>query len=107
MEDNTGLQEKTEEDEKREERAKIDALNLTAFVTSTMSQKPGRDFVWYLLDRFGVYKSPFSPNTNKMARNVGTLEASQYIVQLLIMECPREYEMMLAEHRYKEEDDDK
>ena len=107
MEDNTGLQEKTEEDEKREERAKIDALNLTAFVTSTMSQKPGRDFIWHLLDKFGVYRSTFRPNTNKMARNVGTLEASQYIVQLLIMECPREYEMMLAEHRYKEEDDDK
>jgi len=107
MEDNTGLQKKTEEEQQQEEKAKIEALKLSVFVTDTMSRKSGRDFVWHLLENYGVYRSPFSPNSNKMARNVGTMEAGQYLMQLLLMECPSEYERMFAEHRYKEENDDK
>lgn len=107
MEDNTGLREKTEEEKEQEEKAKIDALNLSACVVGTMSHKNGRDFVWHILENCGVYRSPFSPNSNKMARNVGTLEVGQYIMQLLLMECPREYELMFAEHRFKEESDEK
>ncbi len=104
MEDETEIFEKPKEVIEQEEHAKLEAIKLSAFVTGTMGDKNGRDFVWHLLHTFGVYRSPFSANSNKMARNVGSLESAQYIIQLISLECPREYEMMLAEHRYKEKE---
>ncbi len=104
MEDETEIFEKPKEVIEQEEHAKLEAIRLSAFVTGTMNDRNGRDFVWHLLDKCGVSRSPFSSNSNKMARNVGWLEAGQYIVQLLITECPGEYEKMFAEHRYKEEE---
>lgn len=103
MEDETDIFEEPKEIKEQEEHAKREAMRLSAFVTGTMGTRNGRDFVWHLLDRFGVYRSSFSANSNKMARNVGAQEAGQYLMQLILMECPGEYERMFAEHRYKEE----
>lgn len=106
MDDNTGLREETQDEKDQKERAKIDALNLTNSVTDTMSRRSGRDFVWHLLEKYGVYRSPFNPNSNKMAKNVGIQEAGQYLLLLLTMECPAEYTRMFAEHQHKEEEND-
>lgn len=106
MEDNAGIYETPKEILEQREQAKLEAIKLSAFVTGIMSNKNGRDFVWHLLNEFGLYRSPFDINSNQMARRVGYQEAGQYLVQLILLECPQEYELMFAENKYKEKADE-
>ena len=106
MEDNKGIEEKDEEIKKQEERAKLDALLVSAFVGSVMDMKPGRDFVWYLLAEYGAFQDPFNENPITMARTVGFKGAGLMLLKLILSECPDKYTLMFTENKLKEKNDE-
>lgn len=85
------------------EEEKAAAARLHFMVDATMSYKPGRDFVWELLSRYGVYRSNFDENPMAMARNVGMADAGLILLDLILSACPEKHDMMFAEHRRVEE----
>lgn len=106
MEDNEGIKGQDVEIKKQEERAELDALLVSAFVTSVMGMKPGRDFVWHLLAEYGVFQDPFNENPITMARTVGFKGAGLTLLKLILSECPDKYTLMFAENKLKEKNND-
>ncbi len=105
MDDNEGIKGKDEEIKKQEEQAKFEALRISVFVSNTMNEKSGRDFVWHLLTEYGVFQDPFNENAIAMARDVGVKGAGLMLLKLILSECPDKYNLMFTEHKLKEEND--
>ncbi len=104
MEDNKGIPEQNEEIEKQEQKAKDDALQSKICVSEVMAMKLGRDFVWELLGECGVYQDGFSPDPYVHARNAGRKSIGLQLLHKVLSACPDRYELMVSEHKFKEEE---
>ncbi len=100
--DNVGIQ---DEPKGKTEEEQIAAAKMHFMVDSTMAHKAGRDLVWELLARYGVYRSDFDENPITMAKNVGMSEAGLILLDLILSECPDKHDLMFAEHRLKLENE--
>ncbi len=103
MDDNEGIGEKDEEIKKQEKEAEEAALYSEVCVTDVMSIKTGRDFIWELLADCGVYQDGFHADPYVHARNAGLKSAGLQLLKKILLACPDNYELMFAEHKYKEE----
>jgi len=101
--ENLGIQDEQPEPTADE---KVAAARLHFMVDSTMSHKAGRDFVWELLARYGVYQDSFDENPIIMARKVGLAGAGLILLDLILSACPEKHDMMNAEHRLMGENQD-
>lgn len=106
MEDNKGIANESKEFKKQEEQTNTEALKISIFVSDTMAIRAGRDFVWHLLENYRVFDDGFSENPIVLARNTGVRGAGLLLLNLILSECPDRYELMFAEHKYKEKNDD-
>lgn len=65
-----------------------------------MSDKRGRRFMWRLLERTGVYRNPFTGNSETFFR-CGAMNVGQMYMADLTDMAPEGYLMMLEEQRKK------
>lgn len=103
VKDNMGIE---AEDSTQSEEEKVEAATLNCMTNDVMSSRSGRDFVWMLLSKYGVYQDSFDQNAIIMARNVGVKGAGLILLDLILSECPDKHNLMFAEHKYKEKPKD-
>lgn len=64
-----------------------------------MSGPRGRRIVRRLLDRAGVFRTSFHPNTMEMSRQEGAKQTGYWLLAQIDRLCPRGYTTMMQEHR--------
>jgi hypothetical protein len=62
-----------------------------------MSNKRGRRIVWRILERSGLYQSPFSLNTTDMAHRVGMQNEGRAMLALIEAYAPEQVAAMKRE----------
>ena len=65
-----------------------------------MSGPRGRRIVRRLLDRAGVWRTSFHPNTMEMSRQEGAKQTGYWILAQIDRLCPSEYTTMMQEHKH-------
>lgn len=81
------------------DKAKLKARMEVEDLRSVMRNKPGRRFVYGLLDRAGVWRLSFHTNALQMAFNEGCRNEGLATVAKLMDHCPELYAQMLKEHK--------
>lgn len=71
-----------------------------------MATPAGREFMWVLLDRCGIYRSSFTGNSETFFRE-GERNIGLYLTAQLNRECVAEYAEMQREALRREEDERK
>lgn len=66
---------------------------------AVMATKEGRVVIWGLLDRAGVYRSPFDPSGSKIYYNAGRSDFGRELLALAIEHAEDDYLRMEAEAR--------
>lgn len=81
-----------------EVKAKLETLNNTDSLYAIMQLKEGRNFVWWLLEEAGVFRTSFTGNSttffNEGQRNIGLK-----VMAILNEKCPDLYLKMLKENK--------
>ena len=103
---NEGIRDVVEEQLKKEEQARADAIYLSLCAKDVMGMKSGRHFVWNLLVEYKVFQDGFHQDPIILARNTGIRGAGLLLYKLILAECPEQNEIMFAEHRYIEEENE-
>jgi hypothetical protein len=70
-----------------------------------MSHERGRRVVHRLLERSGVYRSDFIPDTNESYFRGGDRNAGVRLMAFILEHCPDRYPQMILEHRYEQYSD--
>ncbi len=91
---------------KEEARLKEEAAYSALSVKTVMDSKVGRHFVWELLSDCRVFHDGFNENPIVLARNTGVRTAGLMLLNKVLAASPTEYELMFAEHKYVEEEND-
>ncbi len=80
---------------KKRKADRADSLRLAAF-KAVMATREGRRYLWWLLDRCGVFRTSFTGNSttffNEGQRNVGLM-----LIADITTACPEAYIVMLNE----------
>lgn len=82
----------TEEAARLRQRIAVDDLKLL------MSQVQGRRFVWRLLERTGVFRNPFTGNSETYFR-CGEMNIGQWLLGQIHEHCPDRYHQMVKEQQ--------
>jgi hypothetical protein len=90
------LQEATRE--AAEDRAKLKARIEIEDLKRVMGNKPGRRFVYGLLERAGVWRLSFHTNALQMAFNEGNRNEGLALLAKMMAHCPDLHAQMLKEH---------
>ncbi|MAE50083.1 hypothetical protein CMI48_05095 [Candidatus Pacearchaeota archaeon] len=106
MKEDSGFEEQSKEVKEQGESAKTDALYDIAATNEVMGLKAGRHFVWEMLADCGVYQDGFNDNPYVHARNSGMKRIGLRLLHKILSACPDKHEMMFAEHKYIEEEND-
>jgi hypothetical protein len=61
-----------------------------------MSDKRGRRFVWRLLEKSGIYRNPFTGNSQTFF-NCGQMNMGQWLMAEIHEVCPELYMLMVTE----------
>ena len=75
-------------------------------IKQIMSTEAGREFMWTLLDRCGIYRSSFTGNSETFFRE-GERNIGLYLTAQLNKDCVTEYAAMQREALKREEDERK
>jgi hypothetical protein len=106
MEDNVGIAEDTEEQEKQRKAAKLRWTEYSMCLKEVMRTKAGRHVIWEHLDGLGSYRNAFNPDPYIHAHESGFKAAGLKLMEEILTACPDEHQIMFAEHKYKEESND-
>lgn len=63
-----------------------------------MGQKRGRRMVWRMLERAGVFRSSFDPDSLQMAFNEGARNEGLHTVNAIMSNCPEHWTTMSREN---------
>jgi|TARA_R100001530_G_C4315207_1_gene154153 hypothetical protein len=107
MKDNIGIEGEDKNIKKQDVLLKAEALKDNASVLEVMDTKGGRHFVWVILSECGVYRDGFDSDPYIHARNAGNQSAGLRLLHKILTVCPKKHELMFAEHKYQEENDEK
>lgn len=86
-------------DDIRRVASKLSSENDDADFVWLMSGPRGRRIVRRLLERAGVFRTSFHPNTMEMSRQEGAKQTGYWILSQIDRLCPGEYTTMMQEHR--------
>ena len=94
-----------ERDQKRREKqALLELEQDEGDLVWLMNERRGRRFVWRILERAGVFRSPFDTNALNMARKTGEKEFGIWVVVQINDICPELYMKMVREQKERKEE---
>lgn len=95
--DPTDLEAQAEEQQQREQRAKLEAQTEVEDLKWLMGSKRGRRIVWRLLDQAGVFRLSFNTNAMQMAFAEGNRNFGNRTLAQVNAYCPELFPLMLKE----------
>ena len=94
------LEEQELRDDIRRVASKLSSETDDADFVWLMSGPRGRRIVRRLLDRAGVFRTSFHPNTMEMSRQEGSKQTGYWILAQIDRLCPAEYTTMMQEMKH-------
>ena len=72
-----------------------------AVIVGLMDLPEGRNWLWDLMARCGIYETPFNENEMTMAYKAGKSDVGRMLLADIVQFAPDQYVLMIKEHQKK------